>query len=161
MNILNNFTFICLLTTLFSCEEQTIVHEIQCDSSLSLPVKVEFELLTGTCLDNYIGSINQFRIKNESEYESIMDQFECEEFPTINFIEKELLGSIFSFTGTNETKEEFSVNRDGNLVEVLHCINVIPNDEKLTSNVETYLLKWVLIDKLNSVDSVIFTVNQN
>ncbi|MCP4461067.1 MAG: NAC family transcription factor [Cytophagales bacterium] len=128
---------------------------------MNTPKELEYDLLTGTCLDNYIGSNNQFRIKNESEYESIMDQFECAEFLAINFKDKELLGSVFSFTGTNETKEEFSIFRDGDIVEVLHCIIVIPTDEELISNVETYLSKWLLTDKLNPDDSVIFTIDQN
>lgn len=157
---LSNFSFIPILIALFSIDGASTLNESKCDSSLSAPVKVEFEELSESCFKNYVGPTNHFRIQNDTDYKSIQNYFECQEFPVINFRKKELLGSVFTFTGTNEIKEEFSLDKDGGIIELTHCLKKIPSEDVFVSNVQTFVSKWVLIDKPNSSDSVIFNINQ-
>tara|TARA_B100000963_G_scaffold282558_1_gene251198 strand:+ start:510 stop:998 length:489 start_codon:yes stop_codon:yes gene_type:complete len=158
---LSNFSFIPILIALFSIDgASTLLNESKCDSSLASPVKVEFEELSESCFKNYVGPTNHFRIQNNTDYELIKSHFECQDFPAINFAEKELLGSVFSFTGTNEIKDEFLVNKDGRVIEFTHCLKISPSDDIFVSNVETCISKWILIDKSNPGDSVIFITNQ-
>jgi len=147
---------------LFSCEDETQKQKKNCKPSMDSPLELEYDILNGTCLDEgYIGVNNQFRIRSEIEYESIFNEFECDEFPHIDFDHKELWGSVFLFTGTNEAKDEISIFKEGNVIEVLHCVSIIPSDEELISDVQTFLTKWILVDKISSNDSVVFTVKRN
>ena len=146
-----------------SCEKDEPVQVNDCSSSLSSPTPVEHQLIVETCMDNYMdnyhGSDKQFIISSESELESIMDPFECEELPTINFSEKDLLVTIFSFTGARDYEESISVYRGGSVIEVLHCVNLAPvNYGEPVALVENNLSHWILVDKLTASDSVIFTV---
>ena len=155
----SSFILVVVMNLFCSCEKDEAVRVNDCCSSLNSPTPVEHQLLVGTCLDTYFGSDSQFKISSEIELKSIMDQFECEELPTINFSEKDLLVTIISFLGTREYEESLSIYREGSVIEVLHCANFAPvNYEEPVAQVENYLSHWILVDKLSVSDSVIFTV---
>lgn len=161
MKIFSNLTLICLLITFLSCEEESTEQETHCSSSLTSPIEVEHELISGTCLDHYISSDSNFVIKSQGEFESVADRFECEELPTIDFTKKSLIGTVSSFTGANETNEKFSVLREGNTIELVYCVDIAAGHGELMSHVETYLIRWVTIDQLKPYESVIFTLRRN